>query len=355
MKHTLFAAVIAIVLFTLSGCYYITEGCNLISVYSKAKDINTVLKEPNLPQDERDLLLLVKDIKAFAVNELGLKDNKNYTTYVKLDKNYLVDVVAACAADSFNQYTWDYPFVGRLPYRGYFNPKDADAEAKKLKKQGLDVYERKVDAFSTLGFFSDPVFSFMKDYPVFYLANTIIHEQTHATFFLGDNAEFDENLANFFGNRGAKEYIKNRFGEDSDIYVKTGLFEHDVKSYQTLLKKLHDTLQAIYTKDIGKEEKLAQKAKAIKDWKSEFTADYHKYFRTEAFKNVPDIDINNAFLATHMNYSRRLDLLQKLYQACGSDLKKMMRVVTASKEQKQDIYSYIKSYIKAHGNAGGTD
>jgi predicted aminopeptidase len=103
MKHTLFAAVIAIVLFTLSGCYYITEGCNLISVYSKAKDINTVLKEPNLPQDERDLLLLVKDIKAFAVNELGLKDNKNYTTYVKLDKNYLVDVVAACTADSFNQ------------------------------------------------------------------------------------------------------------------------------------------------------------------------------------------------------------------------------------------------------------
>jgi predicted aminopeptidase len=339
-------------LMLLSGCYYLTEGCNLISLYSSAKNIDTLLQKPDLPEDERDLLLLVKDIKAFAVRELGLKDDKNYTTYVQINRNYLVDVVSACAADSFTQYTWNYLFVGNLPYRGYFNPADAQNEAERLKKQGYDVYVRQVDAFSTLGFFKDPVFSFMKDYPLYYLANIIIHEQTHATFFLNSNVEFSENLANFFGNQGAKQYLREKFGEQSEQYTKTARFQEDLTSYQLLLKKLRNELQAVYDKNEPRDLKLAQKAETILRWKEDVKANYDKYFKTPGFKHITEIDINNAFLATNMNYSARLDLFDELYKVCGYDLKEVMRVVKGVKDYRGDPYSYLESYVQNARNRG---
>lgn len=346
-KKIIVSIFISLLLLCLCGCYYITEGCNLIHIYSKAKDIDSILEKQDLPQDDRELFILVKNIKTFASSDLGLRDNNNYSTYVKIERDYLVDVVSACASDSFTQYNWDYLFVGKMPYRGYFNYEDARKEALKFKEQGYDVFMRQVDAFSTLGFFKDPIFSFMKDYSIYYLANIIIHEQTHATIFISENIDFSENLAHFFGNEGAKQYIKKMYGDTSELLKHTILLEHDIKKYHTLLKELYDELSSIYNTDISKEQKLEKKAAAIKRWKENFGVYYTSYFKTDNFKKLPELEINNAFLATHMNYSRNLDLFYDLYKVCSFNLKKVMEVVKGVKDFNGDAFEFIKDYIDA--------
>jgi predicted aminopeptidase len=347
LKRTIYIIFFSLLLLSLSGCYYINEGCNLINVYSKAEDIDAVLGKQDLAQDERELLVLVKDIKLFAVEELDLKNDENYSTYVQLDKDYLVDVVSACKNDSFEQYNWDYLFMGKMPYRGYFHYEDASKEARKLEQEGYDIYLRQVDAFSTLGFFKDPVFSFMKDYSIYYLANIIIHEQTHATFFINENIDFSENLAVFFGNEGAKQYIKEKHGENSELYKLVILYEDDVKKYRGLLTELYNELKELYSQETSTEEKLTQKYKIIDNWKQDFNNHYKLYFKTDSFRSVVDLEINNAFLATYMNYSRDLDLFYTLYAVCSFDLKKVMQVVKGAKDFKGDAFDYIREYISS--------
>jgi predicted aminopeptidase len=343
---------ITLLLFLLSGCYYLTQGCNLIGIYSKAEDIDTLLAKHNLPPDELHLLDEVKKIKAYATDVLGLAKDKNYSTYIKINKDYLADVVSACESDSFSQKTWDYLFIGPMPYQGFFNLQDAKQEALRLKKQGYDVYVRRVDAFSTLGFFRDPIFSFMKDYPIYDLADLIIHEQTHATIFLNNNVDFSENLAQFFGSQGAKQYIKDTYGEESELFKTTLRDEQDITAYFTLLKKLYHELDALYKENITKEQKLQEKALIINRWKQDFAANYAFYFKTADFKRVPELEINNAFLATQMNYTSNLALFYDLYAACSFNLKSLMEVVKNLKDYHGDAFEYVRNYINSVKSGG---
>jgi predicted aminopeptidase len=116
------------------ACYTIKQGATLFSLLARAQP----LEKLNLTDEKTaQFVQYVRDIRVFAVTELGLKDTKNYTGYVTIDRDYLAAVVSACDPDSFNTYEWRFPVVGRMPYKGFFDTEDARAEAAKLKKKGL--------------------------------------------------------------------------------------------------------------------------------------------------------------------------------------------------------------------------
>ncbi|HEY9594120.1 MAG TPA: aminopeptidase, partial [Spirochaetia bacterium] len=159
----------------LAGCttqigYLAKQGSYLLRDSTGTRAATALIADPSTPDDTRELLQRVKDVKTFAVHDVGLKDNANYTRYKEISRDHLVDVVQACDAVSFTAYQWSYPFLGKLPYKGFYERKDADAEAVRLKNEGYDTIIRPVDAFSTLGFVKDPVYSFMKRYSKFELA-----------------------------------------------------------------------------------------------------------------------------------------------------------------------------------------
>ena len=163
-----------------SSCYTLKQGFTLLGYLRRAVPLE------KLSPDKSNLRFVkqVASIRSFAVNELGLKDTKNYTRYVEIDRDYLALVVSACAKDSFSPYMWRFPIVGAVPYKGFFEERDAKIEVEKLKRKDLDTLIRRVDAFSTLGWFQDPLYSYMKDYPAHRLADLIIHESLHATVYL---------------------------------------------------------------------------------------------------------------------------------------------------------------------------
>ena len=121
--------------FLFAGCYTIEQGFSMIRLLSQAIPLEKLAKS----NAETQLFVdRVADIKNFAA-ELGLKETKNYTGYVELNRNYLASVVSGCAKDSFTRHQWWFPIVGKVPYKGFFDEKDAISEAEQLKSADLDV------------------------------------------------------------------------------------------------------------------------------------------------------------------------------------------------------------------------
>ena len=164
--HRLLAALLILGLSLLfSGCYILAQGSALFTYLGRAVPLET-LAETTGEEENRRFVARIGDIRRFAMEELGLRETKNYTQYVEIDRDYLAVVVSATAQDSFARHEWWFPVVGKMPYKGFFNPEDARKERAKLEKRGLDVHVRGTTAFSTLGWFRDPLYSYMKEYPV---------------------------------------------------------------------------------------------------------------------------------------------------------------------------------------------
>jgi predicted aminopeptidase len=336
MKKCAVAVVLFVVVTLLSQCYYVREGAALLDIYSSGEDIDRALAGNGLSPQERSLLLKVKEIKHYVVTRFGLADNANYTSYIRLNRQYLAAVVSACDRLAFHQYLWDYLFVGRLPYQGFFDADEAKREARLLEEDGYDVYLRPVDAFSTLGLLSDPVFSFMKDYPDYALAELITHEQTHATVFLPGQATFNENLAQFVGEEGMREYIRDKYGEQSDEYRTAISLDHDSGAFTQTMRELRDRLAAVYALKLPDAEKLARKAETISAWKAEFAEKYPSRFRTKLYQAFPEREINNAVIMTYMNYTAQSGDFASLFALCHNDLSLFMSLAKKIKPDSKD-------------------
>jgi predicted aminopeptidase len=274
------------------------------------------------PEAEKNRLFVeqIQDIRRYAQEELGLNLGKNYTRYVKIDRDYLAAVVSASAADSFTRHEWKYPVVGSLPYKGFFNIEDARKERAKLEKKGLDVWIRGVDAFSTLGWFRDPLYSYMRDYPPDRLADLIIHESLHATVFLKGQAQFNEELAEFVGSEGARLYMESRYGADSPEYENMLTAETDYKRYVTFIQGLIRELNDLYESKRNGAEKLSEKEKIIGAAKERFEAEYESIFSGEGYRGFLERPVNNAYLELYRLYYTEDDYIANLFARSGKSL-----------------------------------
>jgi len=345
------ALALAVLMSTLSGCqtdlgYLVKQGGWLYHYSRGTRNIDSLLESPSTPEDTRDFLLRVKDIRRFAVERVGLRDNGNYTRYRSIDRDHLVDVVQACDAVSFTPYQWSYPLLGKLPYKGFYERADADAEASRLRKAGFDVIVRKVDAFSTLGFLHDPLYSFMKTYPPFELASTIIHEQTHATLFVRGQPDFNEELATFVGETGAFQWLEETYGTGSKEYRDAVDGKADFDLFMTELKGLSAELKKVYDGPLSREEKLADKARIIAAFKAAFRQGSGR-FRTPEYRAARDLPLNNAFLSLYDLYTNDIPLLRSYEQKmCGGSLKSFMQAAERL-SKKGDIKEQMRAALAA--------
>ena len=295
-----------------TGCYTLKQGFTLIGYLNKAVPLEKI--------DDKDFVNLVKDIRSFAMEELGLAESRNYTRYVEIDRNYLAAVVSASAKDSFTRYEWNYPIVGSMPYKGFFNVDDARKERAKLEKKDLDVWVRPVEAFSTLGWFRDPLYSYMREYSPARLAGLIIHELVHATVFIKGQSNFNEELAEFIGTEGSRLYMESRYGIDSDEYKNMLVFETDSLSYVDFIQELISELEALYSGITPREEKLLEKERIITAAKERFETEYDSRFQSEDFRGFSETPVNNAFLEIYSLYYTDDNFYIDLYEKSGRNL-----------------------------------
>jgi predicted aminopeptidase len=320
----------------------------MLSYTVEAKPVSRIAASPQTPDSLKRFFSLVGNIRTFAFDSIGLKRTANYTTYVHIDKKYLIDIVAATGQVDFTPYTWCYPLFGCWPLRGYFDKADADSEASRVSRKGYDVYVGRADAFSTLGFMSDPLYSFMKNFPVYEIANLIIHEQTHATLYVKNQVDFNEELACFTGSEGALRFIRARYGDTSSVYAASINLSKDIDTYYRLVLLLYNRLLLIYNSNISRDEKLRQKHDIIVHFKDSVAANYNSIFLKPSYRGFEKQNINNAFIGVDMTYSRDLDLFYKLYAKENRDLHATMKVVQSIAKKKGDCRANLKAYLENH-------
>jgi predicted aminopeptidase len=309
-----------------SGCYTLKQGVTMLGYLGRALPLETLEDGTGTPEEaerNRAFAERVRDIRVFAREELALADTKNYTKYVQIDRNYLAAVVSATAKDSFTRYEWWFPVVGKMPYKGFFDIADARKEGQKLAKKDLDVWIRQVDAFSTLGWFRDPLYSYMRDYPVHEIAELLIHELLHATVYLKGHSQFNEELAELVGREGARLYVVSRFGEESEEHRAIVDSATDNAAFVAFIRELIEELEAVYRGDYpaNREEKLEQKESVIKAAQARFEAEYESRFRQDNYRGFSRMTINNAYLELFRLYYGESVFFEELYEKSGRNLR----------------------------------
>ena len=336
-----------ILVISLNGCGYIAkQGVGFVRYQSRAVRIDKMLADEDIAVEKREFLMLVLDIREFAMDSIGLKRNKNYTTHVHVGRDYMVDVVMASKDDAFELYRWWFPIVGNVPYKGFFDKNDAEKEIRKIERRGnYDTHIGAAGAFSTLGFFNDPILSFMINYNIYDLANLIIHEQTHATVFIKNQVRLNEEIATLVGEEGGLWYVRSRFGEDSEQYKAAILSREDYRTYINLMRELYEELDVLYKSDTSREYKLSEKERIFTSFREKITISYDELFRTPRYKGLKQMKSNNAIVASGMTYNLDLPLLYELYESLERNLPATVREFVGLKKVKTDPREHIRMRI----------
>lgn len=354
MKKSIKVFMTAALALQLNSCYLVNQGFNLLKYNLSARPLEEVYKDPKINDKVKERIKLVFEIREFAINKIGLKQNKTYTKYVQLnDKNYLVNVVVGSKPDQLKAYEWSFPFFGSFPYKGFYNLSEAKEEERRLRDLGYDTYIRTAGAFSTLGWFDDPIYSYMLNYSTEYLANIISHEMTHATVFIPNNIQFNEEMANFIGEHGAAEFLKYKYGENSKEYKSSFEMKEDGKKFSKFLNEFHDALKKMYDEpNKSKEERLKLKKEIIREYRYDKFKEFQK---TLAYPNnyggFPRMRLNNATIMGFITYEQDYSLYVKAYDKLGQDLPKTMKFFKIVEQKsasnpKQFIRDFVDGKVK---------
>ena len=230
--------------------YATAQGIGQLNIVWSARPISEVLNDPSTPDSIAERLKFVGQVRKYAIDSLGLNDTKNYTTYYDQQGQEILWVVTACEPFELKEKVWEFPIVGKVPYKGFFSPEKAKEEALLWKTKGLDVSVRNPGGWSTLGWFTDPVLSGMLTRSKGDLASLIIHEMAHATIYVKDSSTFNENLASFIGDEGARKFLTDTYGKDSPEWKQYDQEERDYRKWTTHMLRGAKILDSLYKSSV---------------------------------------------------------------------------------------------------------
>ncbi|MBT4286443.1 MAG: hypothetical protein HOD92_03835 [Deltaproteobacteria bacterium] len=311
-------------------CFISLPGCYLLEQTSGQLDLrfNQIKIDKAIQQEEnaniKNQLREVPSVKQFAEKNLHLQKTENYTGYYHTDQVGITFVVTASPKDKLEPYTWWFPIIGRVPYKGFFDKADALKLEKELQSEGFDTWLFAAPTYSSIGWFKDPITTPMLKKGLYYLIDTIIHEMVHVTLYVNDQGDFNEQLAVFVAHKGAFEYLKTK--TDGDLIIKKEI-QHRRNRFL-----LHETLQ-IYLKQLEELYSGDQSITTILQKRAEIfkniTTAILKIFPHSKSKNW---QFNNARLLQLRRYQQESPLLKEIWEKSNNNW--------------ENFWDHINSYIK---------
>lgn len=325
----------------LGGCsvpYYWQAVAGQLSLLSKRVPIETVIEDPRTSEQTREALRTVQEIRRFAEDELDLPANDSYATYVDLgssdsandpdaaepdrssarrERDVAVWTVVAAEEFSIDPRTWCYPFAGCVSYRGYFNEAAASRYAARLEAEGMDVLVGGAAAYSTLGYFADPVVSSMMDGPDYQLVEVLIHELAHQKFYLKGDSDLNEAFATAVAEYGTRIWL-SRFGDADSLasYRERTLIQ---TQFAELISRQRERLRAIYVGSEPPEEKRRAKEAAFETLRSDYAALRQSWNGRDYYEAWMSAPLNNAHIASVATYRYWVPGLSRLLETNGLD------------------------------------
>jgi predicted aminopeptidase len=284
----------------------------------RARPIARVIADSTTAPATRAKLELVLAARDFAADSLHLAAKRTYTTYTRLAHDTLVFVLTASRSDRLASHTWWFPVVGRVPYKGFFGEAQARAAAQRLERQGLDTYLRISDAFSTLGWFNDPLLSTIVAEDSVDLAATVIHEILHNTIWVPGHVPFNESLADFVGYRGAEAFFRSR-GDTVNAARAVARWEDEIR-----LARFYDSLTArlerFYAGAPRGRELQEGRERLFTAAREEMAGPLAAELRTIDGRAMARRPLNNAVVIAQRLYRTHLDVFEGLLAARGGAL-----------------------------------
>ena len=305
----------------------------------RRRSIAAVVDDPGTDPRVRSKLLLVLAARGYAMDSLGLAAGDAFTTYSRLDRDTLVIVLSAARNDRLEAWTWSFPVVGRVPYKGFFELDAARREAQKLERAGLDTYLRPASAFSTLGWFNDPLLSTTLRADSVELVATVIHEITHNTLFVRGHVDFNESLAEFVGYHGAERYFRSR--GDSVHAARAALRWRDELVLERFWQRLEERLSRVYGSTAPPRAILEERAVVFREAQDQLRGPLAEELQTISGKRMAERPLNNAVLLAQRIYGTGLERFDRLLEQEGGNLKRTVADLKARVPLKDDPWAAL--------------
>ena len=312
------ASVLLTVILLLSGCqtgYYLHLAGGHSRLMNEREPVDRVLAAGELEIELAERLALTGEMLDFAEAELALPVGRAYRRYVALDREWVVWNLVAAPEFSLEPFSWCYPIAGCNHYRGYFDIKRAKRDADLLRARGYQVYGGGVVAYSTLGWFADPITTPMLAGDETWIAELLFHELAHRRFWLRGDTTFNESLATTVGREGVRRWLVAR-GE-TDALADINQREQAQRTVMAMVEQTREQLRALYASDAPEQEMRERRDRITERLREDYRearvdnpalARYQRWF---------DGPLNNAQLNTFNDYNRWVPAFDRVLLECG--------------------------------------
>ncbi len=367
----------------LLGTVGVVSGCHTVGFYGQAvkgqyqifahqQPIQKLLADPKTPAALRDRLVVLEDLRSFARAHLKLPVDSHYLKYVDVHRPYVVWNVEAAPEFSLEPKSWWYPLLGSLEYRGYFSRQGATNYAASLKSQGYDVSVGGVEAYSTLGWFRDPVLNTFIFEPNAELAEIIFHELGHQRVFAHGDMDFNEAFATSVGEEGARRWLRSK-GDSAALENYVAHLDR-TRAFVHLILKTRQRLEVLYGDEVTDQGKIvgttksrsvppdrmrAEKQRIFDDLKRQYTELMAGSHVDDAYAGWFKHPINNAHLNSVAAYYDFVPGFEQLLAESGGDLEKYyVAVEKLAKQPKEARHATLRRLAQvrlASGQAWRTE
>jgi predicted aminopeptidase len=328
-----------------TGRYLVRAVWAEAGILARRRKITDMVADSATRPEIHRKLQLVLAARAFAVDSIGLVAKESFTTFSPLDRDTLVLVLSGAYRDRLLPYTWWFPVVGRVPYKGYFDFALAKRDEKSLHDRGFDVYLRPSPAFSTLGWFNDPLLSTSLRADTLDLANTVVHELTHNTFYASGSAVFNESFANFVGAHGAAWFFRSRGSPIAAQRLDNDWSDDKALSrfWAVLYFRVDSAFRAHPTDSLAR---LRARDTLYAEGRRDAVSVLGPQLKNINPRSLERIRLDNAALLAHRIYNTDLDVFDQVWVKEGGDLKKTIaRIIALAKSRPKDPFGAMKEWV----------
>ncbi len=315
IRYWLAAGWLCLTLAQLTACstlsYYQQSISGHLKILWHRQDITTLIDHPKTLQPLKEKLQQALTIRKFASEQLSLPDNDSYKSYVKLPRKYVVWNITAAPEFSLSPKNWCYPVVGCVSYRGYYAESDADQLAEQLSKQGLDTHVRGVAAYSTLGWFDDPILSTMINWNETHFSGVIFHELSHQVLYIKNDVAFNEAFALATEKMAVITWLAENKPDNMANYLASLARS---QQFRQLLLNTRTQLETLYSTAKTESEKRREKRQIFTALKNNYQTLKDTWHGYTGFDFWFDSPVNNARLAASMNYLKNIPAFIALFK-----------------------------------------
>jgi predicted aminopeptidase len=285
----------------------------------RRQPLQRLVDDPEIPEERRAQFKLVLEARTFASDSLGLASGDTYTTFADVGRDTLLLLLTAAPRDALVPYTWWFPIVGRVPYKGFFDLDAGRNAGARLERDGYDIYLRPSSAFSTLGWFNDPLLSTALQRNPVLLVELVIHEIAHNTLYVPDATPFDESFAMFVGYRGAESFFRSR-GDSVRAQYAAALWRDQLRLAE-FYSDLFEQLEDLYGSGLGPDTTLARREQVFTSARNRLRDALGGELEVFDGERLAERTINNASVLGARIYLSDLDVFGRVLTRCDGDLR----------------------------------